>query len=158
MKKIKGIMLIMLCMCMCIFAQGCSSNENGEKGSNSNNTKQESNETKGESNKTSEEPVLSGSVVGINQKTISIIKSDRKSDEVTTAPKKGTEKAKENTVTFEVTDKTTVIVSTVSSDKLSSSESKGSLSDIKEDLSVDVWGSKEKDKVVASKVVVYVSK
>lgn len=149
MKKIKGILLIMLCIGICIFAQGCSSNDKVDESSNSNNTKQESNET-------SEDPVLSGRVVGINQKTISIIKSETKSDGVTVSPKKGTQKAKENTVIFEVTDNTTVTLSTVDGDKLNSSQSKGSLSDIKEDSVIDVWGSNEKDTIVADKVVVYV--
>jgi len=156
------IVISIVSVVILMFAAGCT-NTNKKSGN------QQSSESSGisENNKTSnvtspddeaKNPTLTGRVVKMDGNKITIIKEIKKDNKTGSIAKTGVPAATKNMVTFEVDSKTAVIVETVFDQGIKSTDTTGSISDIKEYSIVDVSGNKDEDNIIATKVIVYIFK
>lgn len=103
---------------------------------------------------------LSGNVAKIDESKITIVKTTKdKKDNVAKSPKRGSALAAKSMVSFEVSNDTKVIVRTVEnafSNGNKYTDAAGSISDIKVNSMVNVWGKKEGYTIKAAKVLVYI--
>lgn len=164
MKKLKKVLLIIFCVCVCVGIQGCSSNNDTgaekstnieqatNKDKNTNKDNKDNNST--DNSNSSETPDLRGNVVSINNNTIYVSEMKEDSNGVVTGPAAGTKESIDNAKSFKVSDSTDVIIRT-QQDAENFTDSKGKISDIKQDSLINVWQKKEGNDFIATKIIVY---
>lgn len=160
-KKYIKIVISIVSLVVFMFLSGCS-NTNKNPGNQQSSTASGNSQNNKPSNVASpdaeaKDASLSGLVAKIDGNKITIIKMMKKNNGTGSMPKKGGTAAAKNMVAFEVDNNTAVIIRTISGKGAENSvatDAAGSISDIKEDSFVEVWGNKDGDTVTATKVIV----
>lgn len=144
----KKVLTILLCVCVLFGFQGCTGFDIGSSEQNTNN---ESNNAKNDSS--DEKPDLSGYVVSIKNNVITIVPSKETANGNSATPKRNTKAAIDTARKVKISDSTEIQKGT-SADREKFSYSKGSISDIKEDSSVMIWGKNDGKDFIAKKITV----
>jgi hypothetical protein len=158
-KKNIKIVIRVVSLVILILAAGCSNTnknsgneQSGATSGNSQNNK--SSDAAAAPNTTTSNATLNGIVTKIEGNKITISKTTQKSNGIIVGHKNGSPAATNDIGIFEVNNDTTVIVRTVSDKGINYADTAGSISEIKVDSFVSIWGEKEGDTVTATKVIV----
>ncbi|PJI07694.1 MULTISPECIES: hypothetical protein [Clostridium] len=159
-KKNIKIAISIVSLVILMFTVGCS-NVNGNSNDKQSTVASDNSKNKASNQSSSEVSTskgdLNGKVAKIDGNNITIIKTNEKKGSVS-MPKKGSAAATQNMTTFQVSNDTAVTVRTSANKGMDNKDAAGTISDIKEDSMLMVWGKKDGDVFKATKVLVYVFK
>jgi|GEM_PF-4227008 hypothetical protein len=157
-KKNIKIVISVVSLVILILVAGCSNTNKNPGNEQSGATSGNSQNNKSSDAAATSNPTLKGIVTKIEGKKITISKTTQKSNGIIVGHKNGSPAAANDIGIFEVNNDTTVIVRTVSDKGINYTDTAGSISDIKADSFVSIWGEKDGDTVTATKVIVSIFK